>query len=210
MVNIQKRLDGEWKLYLAENKNCVDFANGISTEKELISYGFEKIPAVVPGNFELDLLRAGKIEDPFFGINPILLQSLENRHLWYVLSFSFDGKADNSFLCFEGIDTFADIFLNGLKIGSSDNMLISHEFAAMGLKADENELLVHLKPTCIEARKFDFDLDVTTHIEYNAASLGVRKAAHMFGWDIMPRFVSAGLWRSVYNAERKKDYIADI
>lgn len=210
MVNIQKRLDGEWKLYLAENKNCVDFANGISTEKELISYGFEKIPAVVPGNFELDLLRAGKIEDPFFGINPILLQSLENRHLWYVLSFSFDGKADNSFLCFEGIDTFADIFLNGLKIGSSDNMLISHEFAAMGLKADENELLVHLKPTCIEARKFDFDLDVTTHIEYNAASLGVRKAAHMFGWDIMPRFVSAGLWRSVYIAERKKDYIADI
>lgn len=92
MVNIQKKLDGEWKLYLAENKNCVDFANGISTEKELISYGFEKIPAVVPGNFELDLLRAGKIEDPFFGINPILLQGLENRHLWYVLSFPLTAR----------------------------------------------------------------------------------------------------------------------
>lgn len=210
MYNKQITLDGEWTLYLEENKNCAGFADEIRTEKDLIFRKAEKIPALVPGNFELDLYRAGKTEDPFFGMNPLLLQKLENRHLWYVCHFSFDGNAERSFLHFEGIDTFADIFLNGEKTGSADNMFISHEFPAKGIKQTDNELIVHIKPTCIEAKKYEFDMDVTTHLKYNAASLPIRKAAHSFGWDIMPRIVSGGLWRSVSVIEKKKDYIKDI
>src|SRR5690606_17156327 len=41
-------------------------------------------------------------------------------------------------------------------------------------------------------------------------SLWIRKAAHMFGWDIMPRAVSAGLWRPVELVVRVPDEIEDV
>ncbi len=49
--------------------------------------GAVTVPATVPGNFELDLFRAGLIPDPFFGTNIIDLRKLEDRHLFYVTTF---------------------------------------------------------------------------------------------------------------------------
>lgn len=72
-------------------------------------------------------------------------------------------------LIFDGIDTFADVYLNGNIIGSADNMFITYEFKAEGIKKGTNELVVHIKPTVIEVRKYNFDMDVFMHRKYNAA-----------------------------------------
>lgn len=211
MFENKKCLNGEWKLYIEENCKCSSFANELCDESAVLSHGISSISGSVPGNFELDMQRAGLIGDPFFGTNPIEMQRLENRHLWYCREFEYDkDSAKNAILIFEGIDTIADIYLNGKKIGSSDNMLIAHEFNATGIKKGKNELMVHIIPTCIAARDFDFDMDVTTHLNVNASSLQIRKAAHSFGWDILPRIISGGIWRDVFIAERKTDYIKDI
>ena len=46
---------------------------------------------------------------------------------------------------FDGVDTYAEYFVNGEKIGESDNMLISHEFAVDSvIKAGKNQLAVHI------------------------------------------------------------------
>lgn len=210
MHKTQTKLNGIWRLYIVENKDCKAFADSIFNETQLKAKGFTAIDGSVPGNFELDMHKSGLIGDPFYGENPHKIQSLENRHLWYATEFDFCGDNTASYLRFEGIDTFADIYLNGEKIGSSDNMFIAHEFKAEKLKNGKNELLVHIKPTMIEARKYEFAMDVFTHLRYNSASLSVRKAAHMFGWDILPRFVSGGMWRDVLIVEKKQDYIKDF
>ena len=210
MQNNKFLLNGKWRLYIEENKKCRSFAEEITTEKDLKSHNISDIPATVPGNFELDMFAHGLIDDPFFGDNPLKIQKLENRHLWYVCNFKAD-NTDNLNLVFEGVDTVADVYVNGVLLGNCENMFISHKFL---LKSDilkeENELIVHIKPACIEARKYDFDVDVMAHMPYNAGSLNLRKAAHSFGWDIMPRFVSGGLWRDVYLINGKKDHIKDI
>ncbi len=83
------------------------------------------MPATVPGNFELDLFRAGLIPDPFFGTNIIDLRKLEDRHLFYVTTFDAppDGT-DGLVLHFEGIDTVAKVYVNGEQAAACDNMFI--------------------------------------------------------------------------------------
>ena len=49
-------------------------------------------PAQVPGNYELDMQKAGLIKDPFYGENTFDIQKLENRHLWYCVNFDYAGK----------------------------------------------------------------------------------------------------------------------
>lgn len=211
MYNIKESLCGNWKLYIAENSLCSSFADDVCDEASVKVHQLESISAEVPGNFELDMYKAGLIDDPFYAKNPLDIQKLENRHLWYVTTFSYSGdNPQNTYLKFEGIDTFADIYLNGKFIGSADNMFISHEFLARGIKVGDNELLIHIKPTVIEARKYKCDMNSVKHMKYNATGLTVRKAAHSFGWDIFPRFVSAGLWRDVFLVEKKTNYIKDF
>ena len=198
-------LDGQWTLHYAKNE---DLPQGFSAQDAL---GLPCVPAEVPGNFELDLLRAGKIADPFYGSNVWQMQEWESVHLFYRRSFSYDDVvADETLLCFDGIDTVADIYLNGQLLAQTDNMFLRHEFPAKALlKQGENDILVHIKPACLEARKRE--LPVSCHaLPYNYGSLALRKAAHSFGWDIMPRLVTAGLWQSVYLKMPPKSRIDDV
>ena len=201
-------LDGRWKLFYEENFKLPKNMEYISSE-ELEKSKFNTVPATVPGNFEIDLEKAGIIDDIFFGTNPIEAQKRENYHLWYSKEFEFDGE-DEYELVFEGVDTFSDIYLNGQLIGSTDNMFIAHKFAASGLIKGKNELVVHIKPVFLYAKENPIDADSTNHQPYNAESLNVRKAAHMYGWDIMPRILSGGIWKSVYLRKITKDKIKEL
>lgn len=203
-------LDGTWRLFVEEHKKCASFAGDLTTLAALQNTDFYKTDGSVPGNFELDLVRDGVLPDPFLGENPILLQQYENRHLWYVTTFQSPAKdGENWYLKFDGIDTVADIYLNGTKIGSADNMHMSYEFPVT-LKAGENELLVHITPSMIAARDIPLGAGINTHLNYNAASLGLRRPAHSYGWDIFPRIVSGGIWRSVSLCCKPENRIDDV
>ncbi len=203
-------LDGMWKLYYEQNSICKDFAYNMATTSELERAKLKCIDACVPGNFELDMQREGLLPDLYFGKNSLIARKLENLHLWYTTSFKVSDMADNTYLRFEGIDTFADIYLNGKLIGSTNNMFISHEIKADNLIQGENELVVHIIPGFLKARENTMGAGTLYHQPYNADSITVRKAPHMYGWDIMPRIMSGGLWRSVYLVEKKPDRIEDI
>ncbi|MBR2460016.1 MAG: glycoside hydrolase family 2 [Clostridia bacterium] len=175
-------------------------------QTQLAKRGYDCVPATVPGNLELDLFRAGKIPDPFFGLNQ-WNRECEYLHMYYVTSFRYDGGYQSPELHFEGIDTIADIYLNGQPVASTDNMLIPHTVPlGSALKVGKNELIVHIKPAVIEARRYRITPNDNS-LGYNTESLYIRKAPHMYSWDIMPRFVSGGIWRPVYLCERKTDRI---
>ena len=100
-----------------------------------------KIPAKVPGNFELDLERAQKCPEIFYGDNVYRLYDCENMDAVYYRTFVWDGDASVSpVLVCEGLDCYADIFLDGKPIGISANMLIPHEFALHGLTKGSHDI----------------------------------------------------------------------
>ncbi len=205
---VLSELNCNWRLCYEQNEKCVDFADSLCTVDALNKSGFKTIDATVPGNFEIDLMREGIIEDPLVRGNYIANRHWEYYHVWYYTKFNIPESDKQRVLKFEGIDTVADIYLNGKLIKQTDNMFLSYEILLNETLSGENELVVHIKPAVIYARQFD--TPASSHaIKYMYESLYVRKAAHMYGWDIMPRIVSCGIWKPVKILERKKDRIKD-
>ena len=180
-------LDGEWKLCLRKGEQL----SGEVTRWEELG-AEEAVAGQVPGDWVLDYVRQGLLEEPYEQGQYVALRQYESSHVFYGRRFCCDREPNERFsLLFEGIDTVADVYLNGVKIGHAENMFIPHEFPASSLRRGENELLVHIYPCVLEARKYPISAFAYSH-KYNYESLVIRKAAHMFGWDICPRIVSAG------------------
>jgi beta-mannosidase len=194
-------LSGPWSFTYA---NAAPVAR---TCAELEAAGLAFLPCAVPGNFELDLQAQGRIPDPFFGLNMLQTQWTERCHIWYVRAFS-GVEGEHIELYFEGIDTFAEIYLNGEWLGATDNALIEHVFDVTGKLHAENELLVHLQPVAEGIAGIPESPDVGCWA-FNREMPYTRKAAHAFGWDIMPRAVSAGLWRPVSLRVRPEERIEE-
>lgn len=171
----------------------------------------EVYPATVPGCMELDLQRAGLVEDPYFADNVLKLQDLEEYHAYYTVSFTLkETPGTKPVLVFEGLDTICEIYLNGTWLGRTENMLIPHRFSLNAAKPGRNELFVHFLPSCIVARDYPLAPGYYSHNLSNYEMLRLRKAPHMFGWDISPRIVSAGIWRPVYVEYVPEEHIDDL
>jgi beta-mannosidase len=141
-------LDGEWELFY--------FAAGehrIEDPSELDSLELESISAQVPGNVELDMVRAGRLPDPFYGANIRLLRPLENLEWWYRrrVMVPEDFPAQPCELIFEGLDTFATVWVNGVQVGQSANMLVEQCFdvSAAVQRGRENTFVVRLAPAML-------------------------------------------------------------
>ena len=137
-----KSLNGEWKLY---------YFNQLEYNPESPS-GLgkicEPIGCTVPGNVELDLSRQGVLpEDLYYGMNMKQCEKYETCQWWYEKEFELTDEelVSDMYLCFEGVDTIAEYFLNGVRIGESRNMLIPHEFCINGAMQKKN-VLYHIFP----------------------------------------------------------------
>ncbi len=193
----------KWKAAFAENYACRELC--IKTLADAEKFGLPVIDAEVPGNIELDLMKAGLLEDLYYSDNTLNAQKLENLHIWY---FTDTEITERSFIRFNGIDTVADIYVNGELVSSVENMFIAHDIYP-DFVPGINEITVHIKPACIEARKHSLPASSNSQ-HYNYQSLYIRKAAHMYGWDIMPRIVSAGIWKEVEILPVREDKINEV
>ena len=198
-------LNSNWKLYY-----FIDSSIEINNVSDLETKEIPCINATVPGNVELDLSAAGVLpEDLFKGMNSKLTWEYEKYEWWYTRDFvpNSPKAGQKVVLCFHAVDTIADYYLNGEIIGHSENMFIEHKFDVTDklLYGQTNTLHVNIK----SPRAFMKSQRVEP-IEYLNGSKGnsiqlIRKADHSFGWDIMPRIVSAGIWRDV-----ELEYVDDI
>lgn len=199
-------LNGSWRLYYYPS-----YEQKIETVDALRQAQVSCVDAVVPGNVELDLSRAGILpEDLFKGMNILQAEEYERYDWWYEKTFTApDGVAadEKAVLRFQAVDCYADYFLNGEKIGESDNMFIAHEFDVTDKLryGQENTVHVHIRSATIEATRY---LKEPHQLAYtwsmNSESAHIRKAPHSYGWDIMPRAISAGIWREVCLEIKKK------
>ena len=199
-------LNGAWRLVFSRK---VDFP-AFMTIEEIESSGLQSIIAEVPGNFELSLVDAGLLPDPYFGLNILEVQKYEDCDIWYYRRFVTKPIREmEPLLVFDGIDCFADIILNGTIVGSCENMLVEHKFPVKHVLQEENEIIIHIEPTIKQAQKYPYPPLVSAY-SINYEGLYVRKAPHMFGWDITPRVLSAGIWREARLEYHPKEKLYDI
>jgi beta-mannosidase len=165
------------------------------------------LPAQVPGHVHLDLMRAGVIPDPFQRLYERDVAWVAENDWEYETTFTVEEPLPaTAYLLFHGLDTVAEITLNGEPLAQTDNMYIPHEFPVGGkLRAGENQLSVIFRSALRVGRErlqaWD-DPAVTTppfpaDWDRWAARSFVRKAQYMFGWDWGPVLPSSGLWRPV-------------
>ncbi len=156
---------------------------------------WKTIPTTVPGDAYLALQTAGVIPDPMIGTNAWMLLGWEQCEWSYRRTFKgvAHRPGERVELRFDGVDTRADYYLNGEKIGQSANMFVPVRFDVTDRLKAENELYVNIKSPL--GRPL---LSVLGRSRVGGTDVeGIRKAQHMFGWDIMPRIVTSGIWRSV-------------
>ncbi len=171
------------------------------------------MPATVPCNVEDALMAAGKLPDIYFGQNVEKAKDFEKYDWKFERTFSLpDGFPKNADLVFAGVDTYAEYYLNGVKIGESDNAFITHRFAVDNLlQRGENTLTVVIRSALKRAFAVQADAYcVNGFVEGAPEGLRVRKAASAYGWDIMPRCASAGIVSDVWLEERKIARIEDV
>lgn len=185
-------LNGTWSLrFFPETSNLP------SSPYELDSFNLKEITAEVPGNVEIDLVNAGIEKDPFYDENLYNFRKYEFYQWWFTRHFEFPYTEGSFNLVFEGINTFATVWINGILIGSSDNMLVAHSFCADSsiIKGGDNRIDIRIESAVNKARNFDYPAMIggAESGEYSM----LRMPPHSFGWDIMPRLLSAGMWRGI-------------
>ena len=113
--------------------------------------GLEWLPATVPSSVHYDLVKVGKLENPFASSAAAEAAAWVCATDWiFRRSFTLnkgDAGAGLLSLEFEGIDTFADIWLNGSLLGQSANAYRSYRFPLPPgvVRVGKNELVVHVK-----------------------------------------------------------------
>ena len=158
----------------------------------------EWMNAKVPGTVHTDLLLNKKIPDPFFGDNEKKLQWIDTCEWEYETWFNVNDSVlqrNHAELVFEGLDTYAKVFLNDRLMLSADNMFRTWIVDCKKyLLKERNHLLIRFEPASIkgkaEAKKMPFTLPGDEKVY-------TRKAQYQYGWDWGPRFVTCGIWRSV-------------
>lgn len=177
---MQISLNGKWQVY--------------DNEKE---FEFE---GNVPGTVQGDLVDLKLMPHPYIGKNEELFKRLEWKEWIYEKSFNIDdidqGKRYD--LVLEGVDTLANIYINGQYVGKTEDMFIEYRFnVKKHLKVGENSIkVVILSPIDIPKR-----LEKNygkLHAGEETARVYIRKAQYSYGWDWGARIATSGIYRNIY------------
>jgi len=156
------------------------------------------LPAAVPGTAHGALLAAGRIPDPFYGMNEAELRWVGERRWAWRLRFEAGELAEHEDLVFEGLDTWCSVWLNGERLLESDNMFVPRRVDVRHrLQPGRNELLLCFEPALARAREVEAVHGKRPLWNGDSARLHARKAQYHFGWDWGPELIVSGPWRAV-------------
>lgn len=160
----------------------------------------------VPGCVHTDLMGTEIPEDIYYRDTLDTCQWIEDRDWIYARSFHLNELPTQCSLVFDGLDTYADITLNGIRLGATNNMFIRHSFdVSKLLRCGENQITVRFHSPIrmvegLEKRKGAF----TTERLYT------RRMQCTYGWDWVARIVTCGIFRDVYLAYDKACHVDSV
>lgn len=187
-------LSGQWEL------SWLEIGQGKIELSDLLFAGEKCVSCPVPGDIHMALTDAGVIQDPLLDRNSFQCKWLEQQEFWYRKKFTVaeDFLQDKTQITFEGLDTTADIWLNGSLIGSHNNAFIEKTVDISDcVKPGENVLVVRIDDG-VNAVK-DKPLDLMKH-SWNAEQpyrAWMRKPQFVYGWDWTIWLPTCGIWKDV-------------
>ncbi|MEH6536277.1 MAG: glycoside hydrolase family 2 protein [Psychroserpens sp.] len=153
--------------------------------------------AKVPGNVHSDLLDHKLIDHPFIGANEDSLQWISDTDWEYKTTFLVDKatlQKKHIELNFEGLDTYASVFLNDSLILKTDNAFREFSVDVKSALKPQNDLRIVFERTSIseeqEKSKLAYQLPEGNRIF-------TRKAQFQYGWDWGPKLNTSGIWKPV-------------
>jgi beta-mannosidase len=197
LARLEVSLNGIWSL-----KYCNPGEGEASDWPSKGLSGEEFYLAQVPGDIHVDLMKAKVIEEPLFGENAKSCEWMENKDWWYSRTFRVDQNfiQDRVELCFEGLDTIADVWLNGQYLGRSVNAFVPWTVdVTKVIRPGENLLVVRVNCGIHWAMTQDLSKYYGGE-EVKPKELSrifLRRAQFSVGWDWAPRLMTTGIWRSV-------------
>lgn len=171
----------------------------------------------IPGTVLSGLLAAGKIKDPFYRTNEDATRALFWKDYVFTRTFDVDEELlaqQHIVLVCEGLDTLAEISINGTFLAKTDNMHRTWKFQAKKLlHPGKNEIQIVFRSVL----RFIEDYPYEAHKKINYIPCGsmkgnqlLRKAHSMFGWDWGPQTIDAGISRDIYLQGYSHARIEDI
>ena len=169
----------------------------------------EYLPANdLPTEVHLDLFKNNKISDPFKDLNELSVRWVAEEAWTYRTTLcpppAHGQPGVRTILRFEGLDTFASVYLNGKLVLESENMFVEHRLDVTNLIAKNATEEDNLEIVFESARNKGLEL-VREHTEHRfivhqtEISRGpVRKAQYHWGWDWGPILLSCGPWKPIY------------
>ncbi|MFZ1977636.1 MAG: glycoside hydrolase family 2 protein [Bacteroidota bacterium] len=164
--------------------------------------------AQVPGCVHTDLLNDSLISDPFFGTNEKSLQWIGEKNWIYKTTFDVPMEMlqnESVELVFEGLDTYAEITLNGSAVLSANDMFRTWRVDCKKLlRKKENRLAIRFRNVFDENmpkyRSAPFELQAFDNNDQAETKIAMysRKAQFHYGWDWGPRLITCGIWHPVY------------
>ncbi len=177
----------------------------------------ESVDMQIPGTVLSGLLAAGKIKDPFYRTNEDATRALFWKDYVFTRTFDVDEELlaqQHIVLVCEGLDTLAEISINGTFLAKTDNIHRTWKFQAKKLlHPGKNEIQIVFRSVL----RFIEDYPYEAHKKINYIPCGsmkgnqlLRKAHSMFGWDWGPQTIDAGIFRDIYLQGYSHARIEDI
>jgi beta-mannosidase len=158
------------------------------------------IPACAPGDTYLALIAAGRLADPFKARGEACAAWVRDREWWWhaYLDLAPAASGERVELLFEGLDTFADIYLDGALLGRADNMFRAWRFDLADIAPGRHDLALCFHPTAamIAGAPLPAWSSFTDRISLSRRTL-MRKAQFGWGWDWAPDLPTVGIWKPV-------------
>ncbi|PIK35662.1 putative beta-mannosidase isoform X2 [Apostichopus japonicus] len=169
------------------------------------SYDLE---AAVPGGVHTALMHNANIGDPYYRFRDVEYRWIAYENWTYYRNFSLTDEVftrNSVVLSVAGLDTIAKVFINGVHVGSSDNMFHTHEWDIKSLaKKGLNNISVSFTaaPTVALDRfnKYPYDVppDCPPAVQNGICHMNfLRKEQCSFSWDWGPAFAPQGVWKNL-------------
>uniref|UniRef100_A0A4W6DMM4 beta-mannosidase n=1 Tax=Lates calcarifer TaxID=8187 RepID=A0A4W6DMM4_LATCA len=166
------------------------------------SNGSLSLPAEVPGCVHSALQKQGFIQDPYFRFNDVSYRWIAFDNWTYTTTFNVSKQ--KVLLVFDGVDTVATIWLNGVIVGNTDNMFCRYVFRDT-LKDGDNVLKVSLSSPVLYASEqreahsaYRIPPECPPDVQKGECHVNfIRKEQSSFSWDWGPSFPTMGLWKGV-------------
>ncbi|KAK5309247.1 hypothetical protein LTR93_012242, partial [Exophiala xenobiotica] len=171
-----------------------------------------------PSVVQMELLAHNLIPDPNVGENERLIQWVGEADWEYACEFSTpadDANHEHVELSFEGLDTFATVWMNGTEIVKSDNMFIPRRVDVRGLlrhTGQKNELVILFESPIKKGKELEAKFGPRKFVAMrDKKRMHERKAQYHWGWDWGPIMLTSGPYRPVhleaYNSRIEDVYI---